>query len=481
MKAKSLKVNTILNVIKQLCSVLFPLITIPYITRVLQATNYGKVSFSSSIVSYFTLIAAFGITNYSIREGGQIRNNKYKFEKFANEIFTINLISTIFAYFCLILLLFFSSKIRSYSLLIIIQSLSIILSTLGANWINTIYEDYLFITVRYIVIQFISLLLLFVFVHSPDDYIIYAIINVTATAGGNLLNIPYIRRYTKLKITFRNLKKHLYPLFLLFFNEVAFTIYVNSDITILGFMCSDKQVGVYSLCVKIYTVVKTIINSIVVVSMPRMAALVGDKNILGYKRLCKKVYMSTLTILIPAVIGMILLSDKLLSVVGGSEFIVGNFAFSILSMALLFSVGVAFYGNCILIINRLERVCLKAACISAILNIVLNFILIPIIGYNGAALTTLLSEALTAIIYMINSKNLINHILDKKDFCKIIIGSLSIIIICTFFKSLNINDVSTIILSIVFSCITYFSVEILLKNEMVINTLKSFIKSKFTK
>lgn len=70
MKTKSLKINTVLNVIKQLCSVLFPLITIPYVTRILQATNYGKVNFGSSIVSYFTLIAAFGITNYSIREGG---------------------------------------------------------------------------------------------------------------------------------------------------------------------------------------------------------------------------------------------------------------------------------------------------------------------------------------------------------------------------------------------------------------------------
>lgn len=172
MKTKSLKINTVLNVIKQLCSVLFPLITIPYVTRILQATNYGKVNFGSSIVSYFTLIAAFGITNYSIREGGQIRNDKEKFAKFANEIFTINLLSTCIAYSGLILVLFISPKIRSYSILILIQSITIILSTLGANWINTIFEDYLFITLRYIVMQVVSLVLLFLFVHTPDDYII---------------------------------------------------------------------------------------------------------------------------------------------------------------------------------------------------------------------------------------------------------------------------------------------------------------------
>ena len=478
MKTKSLKINTVLNVIKQLCSVLFPLITIPYVTRVLQATNYGKVNFGSSIVSYFTLIAAFGITNYSIREGGQIRNNKVKFAQFANEIFTINLLSTFIAYIGLIFVVIISTKIRSYSVLILIQSITIILSTLGANWINTIFEDYLFITLRYIVMQIISIVLLFLFVHTPEDYIIYAIINIIATAGGNLLNIPYIRRYAKLRPTFYHLKKHLTPLFLLFFNEVAFTIYVNSDITILGFLCTDKEVGIYSLSVKIYTVVKTIINSIVAVSMPRMALLLGNNCIDEYKRLCKKVFMATLTILIPAIVGMILLSDKLLYVVAGEEYIVGKGAFSILSIALFFSVGVAFYGNCILIINRLEKVCLKAACLSALLNIILNFVLIPFVGYNGAAFTTLLSEAVTAIIYMKYSKQFVRKVVDKKDLLSVIVGSIAVFIVCSFVNYLKINVYLNISLAIIFSCIVYFVIQIALKNKMVIDFLRSIKRNR---
>ena len=474
MKTKSLKINTVLNVIKQLCSVLFPLITIPYVTRILQATNYGKVNFGSSIVSYFTLIAAFGITNYSIREGGQIRNDKEKFAKFANEIFTINLLSTCIAYSGLILVLFISPKIRSYSILILIQSITIILSTLGANWINTIFEDYLFITLRYIVMQVVSLVLLFLFVHTPDDYIIYAVINIIATAGGNLLNIPYIRKYVRLKLTFRDLKKHLVPLVLLFFNEVAFTIYVNSDITILGFLCTDKEVGIYSLSVKIYTVIKTIINSIVVVSMPRMASMLGNDCVDEYRKLCRKVFMATLTILIPAIIGMISLSDKILYVVAGREYVVGKESFCILSLTLFFSVGVAFYGNCILIINRLEKICLKAACFSALLNIVLNFILIPFIGYNGAALTTLLSEAVTAIIYMKYSEQFVNNIVDKKDLLSILVGGIFIFIICGVIAYMKMNTYLSIVLSILFSGIVYFTIQVALRNKIVVDFLQSF-------
>lgn len=473
MKTKSLKINTILNVIKQLCSVLFPLITIPYVTRTLQATNYGRVSFSSSIISYFTLLAAFGISNYSIREGGQIRNNKVKFKKFADEIFTINIITTIISYIGILVLLLISKKLRCYSLLILVQSISIILSTIGANWINTIFEDYLFITIRYIVMQVISLILLFVFVHTPEDYIVYAIINVIAAAGGNILNISYIRKYVKLNITIHGLKQHLYPLLLLFFNEVAFAIYVNSDITILGFLCSDKEVGIYSLSVKIYSVIKTLVNSIVVVSMPRMASFIGTNQLNEYKNLCKKVFMATLTILIPAIIGMMLLSDKLLFVIAGEEYIVGKWAFCILSVSLLFSVGVGFYGNCILIVNRLEKICLKAACLSAILNISLNFILIPSFGYNGAAFTTLLSEAITAIIYMKNSKQFIDKIVDKKDFISIIFGCVIILFVCKIIDKLRISVLFTILLSVIFSCIFYFTIQIILKNKIVLNLLNS--------
>lgn len=289
-----------------------------------------------------------------------------------------------------------------------------------------------------------------------------------------MLNIPYIRKYVRLKLTFRDLKKHLVPLVLLFFNEVAFTIYVNSDITILGFLCTDKEVGIYSLSVKIYTVIKTIINSIVVVSMPRMASMLGNDCVDEYRKLCRKVFMATLTILIPAIIGMISLSDKILYVVAGREYVVGKESFCILSLTLFFSVGVAFYGNCILIINRLEKICLKAACFSALLNIVLNFILIPFIGYNGAALTTLLSEAVTAIIYMKYSKQFVNNIVDKKDLLSILVGGIFIFIICGVIAYMKMNTYLSIVLSILFSGIVYFTIQVALRNKIVVDFLQSF-------
>ena len=140
-KEKSLKINASLNIAKQLCQVLFPLVSIPYVTRVLGADGYGIFSYGNSIVSYFVLIAALGINTYAVREGVAVRNDKEKLERFVSEIFTINTISTCISYLLLICLLA-SPFLEQYRSIIAIQSLVIFLTTIGTDWINTIYEDF---------------------------------------------------------------------------------------------------------------------------------------------------------------------------------------------------------------------------------------------------------------------------------------------------------------------------------------------------
>ena len=183
MNGKSLKLNAILNVIRQLSSILFPLITFPYISRVLQANSYGKISFGQSIISYFSLFAALGITNYAIREGSRIRGNKKEIERFSCEIFTINIITTTISYLLFFIILLLNRRLYEYKSLLIILSFSMFFAALGVEWIYTIYEDYLYITIRSLIVQIISVILMFVFIHSPEDYLFYAGITVFAAGG----------------------------------------------------------------------------------------------------------------------------------------------------------------------------------------------------------------------------------------------------------------------------------------------------------
>ena len=395
---KSLTINAALNALRQTLAIIFPLITFPYVSTVLGNTQYGQYSFSASIISYFMLIATFGINNYAVREGARVREDKEKIQKFVSDLFTISLITTTISLVILLSLTFISNKIFGYRELILIQSLSIILTAIGVDWINTIYEDFLYITIRYIIIQIIALFAVFLFVRGPEDTAKYCLILVIGSYGGNLVNLFYIRRYVKLRINFKvNLKRYFVPLFLLFVNSLATVIYVNSDITMLGFFTNDQQVGVYSFSSKIYNMVKYLINAILVVTVPRLAFILGnDEN--NYKRYLNNIFNVLILILAPCVAGLCLLSKPIIMLLGGEQYLSGNSSLIVLSFSLIFALIASVFSNCILIINRLEKRCLVGTITSAAVNVALNFILIPTIGITGAAITTVLAECINMII-----------------------------------------------------------------------------------
>lgn len=477
MKVRSVRKNAFLNTAKQVCQILFPIITVPYVTRILGAQNYGKINFSNSIVNYFMLLASLGVTAYAIREGALLRDNKAQFSEFADEVFSINVISTIVSYIILFLLLLVSA-VAKYKSIILIQSLSILLMTLGADWINSVYEDYFYIAIRYIIFQVIAVVLLFIFVRNTNNYLEYASILVLATAGGNILNIFYIRRYVRLKFTLNiNWRKHLVPILVLFGNQVAVTLYVNSDITMLGFLSNESIVGIYSLASKIYTVIQQVLNAILVVSIPRLSYYLGQRKINEFQKLAETIQQSLVLLLVPLMCGLYSFSDTIMYVVGGKEYFRGANSLRILAIALLFSLLSGFYTNCILLPHKLEKRILIITSVSAIVNVLLNFWLIPLAGATGAAITTLVSEIIVSIFsYKIASKFLSKERITS-DNISIIVGGIVVLIICSLFKRIFINNlIMALIFSVIFSVIGYVIILLLLKNSIAINEIKKYIK-----
>ena len=173
--------------IKTCANIIFPLITFPYVSRILMAENIGKVDFANSYVSYFSLIASLGISTYAIRECSKAKLEKTNLEKTASQIYSINMCTTVFSYVLLVISILLFDKLEPYRLLIFIQSTTILFTTLGADWLNTAMEDFLYITIRSISFQIISLALLFVFVKNQNDYINYAIITVVSSSGANIV------------------------------------------------------------------------------------------------------------------------------------------------------------------------------------------------------------------------------------------------------------------------------------------------------
>lgn len=454
-KKISLKLNAILNVIKQICSILFPMITFPYASRVLGRFSYGKVNFGQSIISYITLIAGLGITNYAIREGAKIRNDKVKLNKFANEVFSINVISTVIAYAVLLLLIIFWKRLDGYATLLIIQSLTVLFTTIGTDWINSIYEDYLYITIRYIVCQSLALVLMLTLVKSSNDYLIYALSSVSSTVLANILNVGYIRKTYRIRIKFTikiNVQQHIKPIMILFGTSVAQLIYINSDVTILGMIKDENEVGLYSVSAKIYSLVKSLLNATLVVAIPRIS---HELSVLSQKKVDKhlsKIIGNLFVLAFPACIGLFMLSSPIVLLFSGKEFGEAASSLRILSFGLIFASLACFYINVVMIPYNMEKKVLVATAVSALENIILNFILIPICGQNAAAFTTLLSEFIMMIMGIYYTRNVIKLNIKKPLFIGILNG-LTTFLICNGVSHLYLGNLLTIVISIVFSII----------------------------
>ena len=474
MRKASLKLNALLNTITQLSAIILPFITFPYVTRILGPDNYGKVSFGNSIISYVNIVAALGIATYAVREGAAIREHKRKTEAFCSELFSFNLVSTAFAYLGLILLLVFWKDKADYRLLIVIQSVTVLANTLGVSWVFTIFEDYLFVAIRSILIQALSIVLVFVFIRSREDYVLYAVIGMAGGVLNNLLNMIYARKYVHIRLSpLTNLKTYLKPILVLFASSALITVYLSADVTMLEVMKGDQEVGVYEVAVKVYTIVKSVLNAVITVTIPRFAYYIGNKMEEEYQKLSKQTFETIILLALPALTGLIMVSRNVILIMSGEEYLGGTLALQILSVALIFAVSANFFVNAVLLSLKRDKVILIATIVSALVNVGLNFIFIPLWGLNGAAMTTLIAEATITVISFLNCRDVFSLKGTGKTLVSVALGMAVIVAVCMSVSLLNLNLLWDTLLKVAGSVVLYGAILLLLRKDLILGILKS--------
>lgn len=477
MKKKSLAVNAFLNSIRNILNILFPLITFPYVSRKLNVEGIGTYNFSKSVVSYFLLIAALGINTYAVREGAKYRSDRKKFTRFSSEIFTINMCSTVIAYILLIASLMIFSKLRSYTICILIFSLQIFFTTIGTEWIYQIYEDYTYITIRSIIFQIISIVLLFIFVQGPQDYLRYAEITVFSAVGSNILNFFNVRKYSRLHLIFHfNWKIHMIPILTLFAVTIASMIYVNSDITLLGIMKNSYIVGIYTVSSQVYSVVKTIMSALLIVTIPRLALYLNNKKMREYHKILSELTNTLVFLTLPASVGVFMLSKEIIVILSGKHFLRAIYSLRILCFACIFAILAWILNDCVLIPAKREKYVLQSTTISASINIIFNIIFIPLWDENAAAFSTVIAEMCMFFINYYHAKDLVHDIFISKKFLNnifsTIVGCMGIVIMCLLcnigWKSLIFKTIFSIILSV----IIYGAILTLFHNQIMLDLLR---------
>lgn len=401
-KEKSLKKNFCMNAILTMSQFIFPLITFPYVSRILLAEGTGKVSFATSIISYFAMFAQLGIPTYGIRACAQVRNDKKKLSKTAQEIFIINIIMSILAYIVFFIALCNVPRLKDEKTLLIIVSATIFFNAIGMEWLYKALEQYTYITIRSVIFKFIALIAMFLLIHQQSDYIIYGAISIFASSASNIFNFFNVHKYISLRpVGEYNFKQHLKAVSVFFALSCAATIYVNLDTVMLGFMKTNVDVGYYNTAVKIKTILVSIVTSLGTVLLPRASYYVEHGLKEDFYRITKKAINFVFLVATPLMLYFMFFAKE------GIFFLSGNtYGGAIVPMQIimptLFFIGLTnIMGMQILVPLGKENIVLYSEIVGAVVDLAINYILIPKYASAGAAIGTLVAEIAVWIVQYI--------------------------------------------------------------------------------
>lgn len=466
---KSIKFNFIMNAILTVSGVLFPLLTFPYISRVLQADGVGKITFLTSVVSYFVLFSQLGIPTYGIRACARVRDDREKLTKTVHELFFINLVMTMLAYIVLFILYYSVERLREESLLFFILSIAILLNPLGMEWLYKSLEKYTYITTLSIAFRTLALILMFVFVREKQDYIIYGAITVFGTSMASILNFINIRKYVdfyKIKASY-GIRKHIRPIMVFFALSCATTIYTNLDMVMLGFVHDDAAVGYYNAAVRLKVILVSVVTSLGVVLLPRLSYYVqnGDRD--KFLEISQKAFHFILLISLPLTIYFILQSENIINFLAGA-----GYSESVLPMQIILPtvilIGITnLFGIQILVPLGKEKLVLYSVFVGVIINLILNIFLIPKYSYIGTAISNLAAEIGVLAIQIYFVRDMIKDMIKNVNYISLLIALVLASIISNLSNSYTENIFVTLCLTSILFFATYYVVLRISGNKLI--------------
>ncbi len=471
--------NYFYNILYHVISLLTPLITAPYVTRVLGADLVGTSNFAFSIVYWFILVGMLGIRIYGNKEIAKCKDDREKRNKTFTEIFSLQLIWL--GLITVVYYLAFSFINIDYKTVILIYGITAIATSFDISWLFVGVQDFKKITIRDLTVKAVNIAALFLFIKTVDDFILYVIFsNVFYLLSQTIMWIS-IKEYVSFKFKyfkFSEIKKHIKPNLLLFIPQLAISIYSMLDQTMLGILSSDiSEVGYYGYAHKFVNMFLFVTTSVGTVMLPFVARLKEEKNIEEIKKYVKKSFRVILFISIPMAIGLAVVSPFVIPWFLTESFTKTGYLISLMSPVIIFISLSSVTGMQFLIpLDRTKEYTISVT-ISCILNFILNLILINFIDSFGAAIATLLAEALVFIIqlYFVRKDNLFNGSLKYVIRYLLFAGVMgSIILIIGLLMGVG---YLTLIIQVVVGLLIYGSLIIMSKDETFKELLKFLKKS----
>lgn len=404
-KIRSIKFNFLMNLLLTGSSILFPLITFPLVSRALLADMYGLVGFANSTVSWLSLIAMLGVNRYGVREVARVRDDAVALGRTTREILLVTVISTLIVYVCFFISLFLVERFAVERTLFLLCGFTLLCNTLGVNWFFQGIEQYHYITIRGVAIKVVCLVGVIALVHVPSDYLVYAALVVFSAAAANLINFFYMlhilregERGLQTQLPKLNPRKHVKPLMWFFFIVAAISVYTSLDTVMLGFLSTDEQVGFYTADINLKNALVAVVSALSGVLLPRASNLLANGKVGEYKDIIHKAIRVVLLMSVPICVLIAVLATPLITWYAGESFAGAGPALTVVTLAVIpIGLSVIFCDE-VMIPLGMEKKCTYIYAAAAVIDFVLNLILIPLLGALGAAISTAFVELMIAVI-----------------------------------------------------------------------------------
>lgn len=402
---KTLK-NYLYNLSYQLLTLIVPLVTTPYISRVLRADGIGKYSYSQAIMEYFVLFGLLGMTTYGSRQIAYVRDDKEeKSQTFwdlnATRLITMFIATICYGAFCIV-----HSEDRA---LYIWQTFTVLASLIDISWYFAGVEKFKVTAIRNIFVKLVSVVLIFAFVKGQDDLNLYAlIVSLSLFVGQAFLWIGIKKEVAYKKVIWKNVKKYLWGSFRLWLPTIAASIYTSFDKIMLGYFTNDTQVGLYVNSQKIVKIATTVTTSLATVTIPKVANSYSNGKIEEMRETVYKSLTAVSFLAFPMCTGLMAVRETLVPWFLGKGFEPVVNLLLISSLLIITLSWSSILANQVLVATKRENLYTLAIVIAAIINAGLNMALIPKLQSMGALITSVAAEYIGMLIMLWFSRNVIS-------------------------------------------------------------------------
>lgn len=479
MGKKSVKKNYIYNLLYQILVMIIPLITTPYLSRVLGAENIGIYSYTLSITTYFILFGSLGVAMYGQREIAYVQDDIRKRSRAFYEIFIMRLLALAVSLFIFYISFCLHGEYSIYYKILVFE---IIATIFDISWYFQGLEEFKKTVMRNMLVKLISVICIFVFVKNSSDLNKYYIIYVLSNLLGNLSLWIYVPKYTdKIKLKELRINRHLKPTIMLFIPQIATQIYTVLDKTMLGTMIYDKsEVGYYEQAQKIIKLLMTIATSLGVVMMPRIAATYskGDKE--KVREYMNNSFSFISLLAFPLMFGIISVAYKFVPIFYGSGYDKVAPLMCVVSPIIVF-IGLSnVTGTQYLLPTKQQNKYTISVLIGAIVNFVLNIVLIKKYASIGASIATVIAELCVTLTQFLLIRNEIKFKEIFSMIYKYIVAAIIMFVCSILIGNFISNNVFSILVQIIVSSIIYFVVLLMMNDKMIIEGI-TILKNKIIK